>query len=49
MEKVNFVHAGIFNFEIYEDGVLIEKHKIYIAKDGKPTTNPVEQGKFPAK
>lgn len=49
LEKVNFVHAGIFNFEIYEDGHLIEKHKVYIAKDGKPMPNPIEQGKTPLK
>ncbi len=36
LDKVNFVHAGLFNFEIYADGILIEKHKVYIPKDGKP-------------
>lgn len=36
LDKVNFLHAGLFNFEIYCDGVLMEKHKIYIPKDGKP-------------
>jgi hypothetical protein len=35
LEKVNFVHAGMFHFEIYEGETLIEKHKFYIAKDGK--------------
>jgi hypothetical protein len=50
LERVNFVHAGIFNFEIFEDGILIEKHKVYIAKDGKPVPNPNEQGRYtPAK
>lgn len=38
LEKVNFSHAGIFNFELYEDGNLIERHKVYIARDGKPLT-----------
>lgn len=36
LDKVNFIHAGIFDFEIYENGVLIEKHKVYVPKDGKP-------------
>ena len=46
VDKVNFIHAGIFNFELYEEGLLIEKHKFYIPKDGKaPGFN--EQGKSP--
>ncbi len=36
LDKVNFVHAGLFNFEIYSDGQLLERHKVYIPKDGKP-------------
>ncbi|MGH2647568.1 MAG: hypothetical protein ACRDE8_08380, partial [Ginsengibacter sp.] len=36
LDKVNFVHAGLFNFEIYANGVLLEKHKLYIPKDGQP-------------
>ena len=36
LDKVNFLHAGLFNFEIYSDDVLVEKHKVYIPKDGKP-------------
>lgn len=36
LDKVNFLHAGLFNFEIFENGVLIEKHKVFIPKDGKP-------------
>jgi hypothetical protein len=36
LDKVNFLHAGLFNFEVYGNGVLVEKHKIYIPKDGKP-------------
>jgi hypothetical protein len=45
LEKVNFIHAGIFDFEIYENGVLIEKHKVYVPKDGKPVPNFNELGK----
>jgi hypothetical protein len=36
LDKVNFFHAGLFNFEVYSDGLLVEKHKFYIPKDGKP-------------
>jgi hypothetical protein len=33
IEKSNFIHAGWFRFEIYQDGVLFEKNKVLIAKD----------------
>ncbi|MFT3822452.1 MAG: hypothetical protein QM731_00980 [Chitinophagaceae bacterium] len=33
VDKVNFVHAGTFLFELYEDGKLKEKNKIVIPKD----------------
>jgi hypothetical protein len=36
LDKVNFIHAGLFNFEVYADGLLVEKHKFYIPKDGQP-------------
>lgn len=36
LDKVNFVHAGLFTFEVYADGSLVERHKFYIPKDGKP-------------
>jgi hypothetical protein len=45
LDKVNFMHAGIFDFEIYENGVLIEKHKVYVPKDGKQVPNINELGK----
>jgi len=35
LEKVNFLHAGMFNFELFEEGKLIERHKVYIPKDVK--------------
>jgi hypothetical protein len=35
IEKVNFLHAGWFYFEVYESGKLIERNKFYIPKDGK--------------
>jgi len=33
LDKTNFVHSGWFNFELYEDGKLKEKHKLYVPKD----------------
>lgn len=35
LDKVNFMHSGLFNFELYENRIIIERHKIYIPKDGK--------------
>ncbi|MEP6597732.1 MAG: hypothetical protein ABJA71_17385 [Ginsengibacter sp.] len=36
LEKVNFSHSGIFNFELFDEGgALIEKDKIYIPHDAK--------------
>ena len=33
IDKSNFYHAGWFKFELYENGKMIEKHKLYIEKD----------------
>jgi hypothetical protein len=33
VDKTNFVHAGWFRFELYEDGKLKEKNKFFIPKD----------------
>ncbi|MES2431837.1 MAG: hypothetical protein V4556_12965 [Bacteroidota bacterium] len=35
LEKVNFKHAGWFNFQLFEDDQLIEKYQFYISKDSK--------------
>ena len=35
VEKMNFLHAGWFHFEIYENGKVIEKNKFFIPKDGR--------------
>ena len=32
LDKTNFLHAGWFLFELYEDNRLIEKHKVYLEK-----------------
>jgi hypothetical protein len=42
IEKVNFLHAGMFRFEIYEDGILMEEYWLYIQKDGKFTNSQTE-------
>jgi len=33
IDKANFYHAGLFWFELYEEGKLIEKNKFYLQKD----------------
>jgi hypothetical protein len=33
VDKVNFIHSGWFRFELYEDGKLKEKNKLYIPKE----------------
>jgi len=45
IEKVNFIHAGLFHFEVYEGETLIERYKFYIPKDGKAVPSFYEQGK----
>jgi hypothetical protein len=36
LDKVNFGHSGLFIFEIYNNRIIIERHKFYIPKDGRP-------------
>ena len=33
LDKTNFMHSGWFRFELYENGQLKEKHRLYIPKD----------------
>ncbi|MDB5203813.1 MAG: hypothetical protein JWQ27_3222 [Ferruginibacter sp.] len=35
LEKVNFAHSGWYRFELYESGLLVEKNKIFVPRDGK--------------
>ena len=35
LEKVNFMHSGVFNYELFKEGVLLEKYKVFVAKDPK--------------
>lgn len=44
VDKVNFMHAGWFFFELYENEKLLEKHKFFVPKDGK-NAQQGEQGK----
>lgn len=36
LDKVNFLHAGLFIFELYDNRLIIERHKFFIPKEGKP-------------
>lgn len=33
LDKVNFIHAGWFNFELFEDEKIKEKNKVFISKE----------------
>jgi hypothetical protein len=33
VDKTNFVHSGWFRFELFEDGKLKEKNRLFIPKD----------------
>ncbi|MBL0146523.1 MAG: hypothetical protein IPP48_13085 [Chitinophagaceae bacterium] len=44
VEKVNFEHSGWYNFEVYENGKLIERNKFFVPKDGKNVQIPKEKG-----
>ena len=33
LDKTNFLHSGWFNFELYNDDDLVEKHRFYLGKD----------------
>lgn len=36
LDKVNFAHSGLFKFELFNNREIIERHKFYIPKDGRP-------------
>lgn len=36
VDKANFIHSGLFRFELYENGLLKESHKLYIPRPGRP-------------
>jgi hypothetical protein len=33
LDKTNFLHAGWFNFELYNDEKLVERHKFHLGRD----------------
>ena len=33
LDKANFLHAGWFHFELYNEDKLVERHKFYLGKD----------------
>lgn len=35
LDKVNFLHSGLFRFELFQDRLPIEIHKFYIPADGE--------------
>jgi len=43
LEKVNFLHAGWFKYDLYNNNILLEKFKFYIPKDGKINNNGKDQ------
>jgi hypothetical protein len=36
LDKSNFLHSGLFIFELFDDRIIIERDKFFIPKDGKP-------------
>jgi hypothetical protein len=42
IEKVNFVKSGWYRFELFDNGMMVEKNKILVPKDGK-ITNEVQR------
>ncbi len=42
IEKVNFKHAGWFYFKLFDNGILKEKNRFYIPKDGRTGIPPNE-------
>ena len=45
IEKVNFLHTGWFYYELFEDGLFLEKYKFYIGKEGKLGAPQTPKGK----
>ena len=41
-EKVNFIHTGWFYYQLYNDGIFLEKYKFYIGKEGRGGQPPPE-------
>ena len=39
LEKVNFLHAGWFKYHLFNNGILLEKYKFNIVKEGRSSNN----------
>lgn len=39
VDKVNFLHAGWFRYQLFDNDILLEKFKFYIPKDGRSGLN----------
>lgn len=46
LEKVNFLHAGWFKYDLFNNGILQEKFKFYIPKDEKINKNGRDQRNY---
>ncbi len=46
VEKVNFLHTGWFYYQLFNDGILLEKYKFYIGADGRVGPPPPENKKI---
>lgn len=44
LDKANFLRSGLFIFEIYDNRIIIERHKFYIPRDGQPMPAMDAQG-----
>lgn len=44
LDKANFLRSGLFIFELYDNHIIIERHKFYIPRDGQPMPAMDEQG-----
>ncbi len=44
LDKANFLRSGLFIFELYDNHIIIERHKFYIPKDGQPMPAMDTQG-----
>jgi len=44
LDKANFLRSGLFIFELFDNHIIIERHKFYIPRDGQPMPEMDAQG-----
>ncbi len=44
LDKANFLRAGLFIFELYDNHIIVERNKFYIPRDGEPMPAMDAQG-----